>query len=67
MSEKKYEIWVKVGEKGGPFEPKDPSRLGTMVGAIQLANEAMKTDEYDQVIVIQSRVVHVLNKYKGEG
>ena len=44
MSEKKYEIWVKVGEKGGPFEPKDPSRLGTMVGAIQLANEVWRDE-----------------------
>ena len=67
MSEKKYEIWVKVGEKGGPFEPKDPSRLETLVSSISLADEVMKTGDYDQVVVIQSRVVHVLNKYKGEG
>lgn len=66
-SDKSYEIWVRVGEKGGPFEPKDPSRLESLTSAISLAGELIKTEEYDQVIVVQKRVVHVLNKYKGEG
>ena len=66
-SDKTYEIWVQVGDKGGPFEPKDPSRLETLTEAMKLASEVLKTGDYDKVILIQKRVVQVLNKYKGEG
>lgn len=55
---KLFEVWVRVGEKAGPVEPKDKQPLETFGEAVAVAKEFLP--QAHEVLIIERRVAQRL-------
>lgn len=62
-----YEIWVRKGEQGGPFNPKDPSILNSAAEVYACAKKLVDDGTVDEAVVLEKRIIQRFSKYAGEG
>ena len=62
-----YEIWIRVGETGGPFKFKNPEVEKNRAEVFAIAKALVDKGECDEAVVLEKRPVQRFRKYPGEG
>lgn len=66
-NETMFEIWIRKGVDGGPFNVKDASALTSFGEMCAIAKGLVDAGEVDEAVVIERRPVRRFKKYVGEG
>lgn len=62
-----YEIFVRKGEEGGPFNVADPKAIADYTTMLSIAKDLVNKGEFDEVVLLQKRVLKRFRKYGGLG
>ncbi len=62
-----YEIFVRKGKQGGPFNVEDEKVVVDYTAMMAIAKDIVNKGEVDEAVLIQKRVLKRFRKYGGEG
>jgi hypothetical protein len=62
-----YEIFVRKGEEGGPFNVSDPEAIADYAKMMSIAKDLVNSGKFDEVVLLQKRVLKRFRKYGGQG
>ncbi len=62
-----YEIFVRRGDKGAPFEISDPEVIKDYTQMLAIAKDLVNKGEIDEAVLLQKRVLKRFRKYGGQG
>jgi hypothetical protein len=62
-----YEIFVRKGDQGGPFTVADPDAIKDYASMLTIAKDLVNKGEFDEVVLLQKRVLKRFRKYGGQG
>jgi hypothetical protein len=62
-----YEIFVRKGEDGGPFTVSNQDAIKDYASMLSIAKDLVNKGEFDEVVLLQKRVLKRFRKYGGQG
>ena len=62
-----YEIFVRNGDQGGPFDVADESKVTDYASMLSVAKDLVNSGKFDEVVLLQKRVLKRFRKYTGAG
>jgi hypothetical protein len=62
-----YEIFVRRGDKGGPFVIEDPAVASDYAQMLSIAKDLVNQKEIDEAVLLQKRILKRFRKYGGQG